>query len=259
MTIAIVAGASLPLAARLGLGMLGIQFAIGAVNDLADATADAIGKPAKPIPSGRVLRREALAVALAAAVVGCAFAASAGAGTLALGLVGLADGLLYDLRLKRGPVAWAPFAAGVGLLPVYAWWGARGSLPVVILGVGAVAVIAGAALALANAYADIEGDTRAGIHSLATLLGRRRTLQIDGLLTAAVQTIVAASTVAVGAVVPVWLALFCGCGLGWAGLALAAARGDRWRPLVWEAQALGFVVAGGAWLAALVAAGALRS
>jgi 4-hydroxybenzoate polyprenyltransferase len=258
VTIAIVAGASLPLAVQLGLGMLGIQFAIGAVNDLADATADAIGKPAKPIPSGRVLRREALAVAVAAAAFGCAAAASAGAGALALGLVGLADGLVYDLRLKRGPIAWVPFAAGVGLLPLYAWWGARGSLPVAILGVGAMAVIAGAALALANAYADIEGDTRVGIRTMATLLGGKWTLQIDGLLTAVVQAIVVTSTVAVGAVAPVWLALACGCALGWAGLAFASAGGVRWRPLVWEVQALGFIVAGGAWLVALVSAGSLR-
>jgi 4-hydroxybenzoate polyprenyltransferase len=70
--IAILAGASLSLAARLGLGMLGVQFAIGAVNDLADAGADAIGKPAKPIPTGAVRRREALVVAMVSATLGCA-------------------------------------------------------------------------------------------------------------------------------------------------------------------------------------------
>jgi 4-hydroxybenzoate polyprenyltransferase len=258
MTIAIVAGASLPLAARLGLGMLGMQFAIGAVNDLADAVPDAIGKPAKPIPVGRVRRREALGLALASAAVGCAAAASVGAVVLALGVVGLADGLLYDLRLKRGPLAWAPFAAGVGLLPIYAWWGARGSLPVTVLAVAGVAVIAGVALALANAYADIEGDTRAGATSVATLLGRTRTLRIDGLLMAAVQVCVAATTAVVGASPPVLLALASGCALGWGGLSLAAVEGDRWRPLLWEVQALGFAVVGGAWLTALASAGALR-
>jgi 4-hydroxybenzoate polyprenyltransferase len=258
MTIAIVAGASLPLALRLGLGMLGIQFAIGAVNDIADAVPDAIGKMAKPIPAGRVRRREALGLALASAAVGCAAAASVGPAVLMLALAGLADGLLYDLRLKRGPLAWAPFAAGVGLLPVYAWWGARGSLPVAVLAVAGVAVVAGTALALANAYADIECDTRAGIGSVATVLGRTRTLRIDALLMAAVQASVVATTVIVGASTPFLFTLAFGCALGWGGLGLARVEGERWRPLVWEIQALGFFVAGGAWLAALVSAGALR-
>ena len=254
--VAIVAGAALPLAARLGLGMLGIQFAIGAVNDLADADPDAIGKPTKPIPSGIVRRREALVIAVAAVALGCASAASVGAGVLALVVVGLGDGLLYDLRLKRGPLAWAPFAAGVGLLPVYAWWGARGTIPVCLLVVAGVALVAGTALALANAYADIEGDNRAGIQSVATLLGPLWTLRLDGLLMVVVDAVSISTTLAVGAAPAVLAAVVAGCALAWGGLSLAAARGDRWRPLVWEVQAVGLVIAGGAWLAALVAAGA---
>lgn len=256
--VAMVAGASLPLAARIGLGMLGIQFAIGAINDLADADADAIGHPTKPIPAGSVRPREALAVAFAAAVLGGLAAASVGVGAFAFAVVGLGDGLLYDLRLKRGPLAWVPFAAGVGLLPLYAWWGARGSLPPAILAVACIAVVAGAALALANAYADIEGDTRAGVRSVATLLGPSRTLTANGLLIGAVDATVISTTVAVGAAPAPLLALLVGLAVAWVGLSLAALRSDRRRPLVWEVQAVGFAIAGSAWLAVLVSAGTLR-
>ena len=41
------------------LGMLGLQFCIGAVNDLLDERVDALAKPWKPIPSGLVSRRTA--------------------------------------------------------------------------------------------------------------------------------------------------------------------------------------------------------
>ncbi|HEX7490801.1 MAG TPA: UbiA family prenyltransferase [Candidatus Limnocylindrales bacterium] len=257
MGIAIVAGASPSLAARLGLGMLGIQFAIGSINDVADIVPDSIGKPTKPIPSGFVRRGAALAIAIVSAALGCAAAASVGAGALALAVAGLADGMIYDLRLKRSPLAWAPFAAGVGLLPVYAWWGARGSLPVALVAVAGVAVVAGAALALANAYADVEADTRAGIQSVATLLGPSRTLFVNGLLVAAVDAVAVTATLAVGAAPTVLLALAAGCALALGGLSLAAGKGDRWRPLLWEVQAAGFALAGGAWLAALVSAGVL--
>jgi geranylgeranylglycerol-phosphate geranylgeranyltransferase len=238
--------------------MLGIQFAIGAVNDVSDAGPDAIGKPAKPIPSGAVGRREALLVGVMSAAVGCAAAASVGLGALALVAVGLADGLVYDLRLKGGPLAWAPFAAGVGLLPVYGWWGAHGSLPVALLAVAGVAVVAGAALALANAYADIDGDRRSGVKSVATVLGPTRTLRLDGLLVALVGAGAVGATLAVGAELVVLLALVAGCALAMGSVGLAHARGDRWRPMVWEVQAVGFAVAGCAWLAALTSAGALR-
>ena len=55
------------LAYALALAMLGLQFCIGAVNDLFDETLDAQSKPCKPIPAGHVSRRTAWAVAVVAA------------------------------------------------------------------------------------------------------------------------------------------------------------------------------------------------
>jgi 4-hydroxybenzoate polyprenyltransferase len=52
--LSLLAGAPLSLTLVLALGMLGIQFCIGVVNDLEDASLDARSKPWKPIPSGLV-------------------------------------------------------------------------------------------------------------------------------------------------------------------------------------------------------------
>jgi geranylgeranylglycerol-phosphate geranylgeranyltransferase len=254
-----VAGADIGVALRLGLGMLALQFAIGSANDFADSSADCVAKPWKPIPAGLLSRSTAAAVCIAAAVIGLAAAATVGAAALAIGTVGLADGLLYDLRLKSTPMAWIPFAAGVGLLPLYAWWGARGSVPVAFVGVIALSLLAGSALALANAYADIEQDGRSGIRSIAVALGAGKTLLIDAVLLASVHLIAVATTVTTVGLGPLIAVEAAGCGLSWIGLSLGGVERERLRPLVWELQAVGLVILGMCWLAALNSAGLLRS
>ena len=257
--IALIAGASGDVALRLGLGMLGLQFAIGAANEVADEATDAVGNPAKPIPAGAVPRGLAVAVSVVAAAVGLLFAATVAVGALIVGIGGLADGLIYDLRLKRTPFAWVPFAAGVGLLPLYAWWGARGTVPVAFLAVMGLAVVAGAMLALANAYADIDKDRVSGITSAATLLGGRRTLAVDAALMLFVQLIACATTVGIGGSEWLLLVEVCGSALGWFGIGIATVLIERLRPLVWEIQGVAVLILGTAWLVALNSAGALRS
>jgi len=244
-------------ALRLGLGMLLLQFAIGAANDFADAPADAVAKPWKPIPAGLIGRKTAALVCVVACAAGLTAAATVSAPALIVAVVGLADGLGYDLRLKATPAAWVPFAAGVGLLPLYAWLGARGSVPLAFLGVVATAVLAGAALALANAYVDFDRDRRSGVRSIAVYLGERRTLAVDAGLLAVVQIVAVATTVAGNGPVALTAVVAAGCGVGWLGLSLAWLRDDRVRPLVWEVQAVGLAIMGTAWLASLHAAGLL--
>ena len=142
--IVLIAGAGVGEALRLGLGMLCLQFAIGSANDLADAATDAVAKPHKPIPAGLIAREGAIAVFAIAVALGLAVAATVSITAVAVGAVGLADGLLYDFRLKGTAYGWAPFAAGVGLLPIYAWSGATGTLPSAAPLVVTLAVAAGA-------------------------------------------------------------------------------------------------------------------
>lgn len=200
-------------------------------------------------------REAATTLCATAAALGLVAAATVGAGALIVGVIGLADGLLYDLRLKHTPLAWTAFAAGIGLLPLYAWYGARGSLPTALPGVVVMAVVAGAALALANAYADLESDRRSGIRSIAVVLGGRETLLMVGALQAVVQVVAVATTLAIAGATPALLPEGGGCGLAWLAFWFAAARDDRVRLLVWELQALGILVLGAAWLSVMSSTG----
>src|SRR5436309_8215858 len=78
LALALIAGGPPTAAVLLALGMLGIQFCIGVVNDLADERLDAATKPWKPIPSGLVTRRSARLIAVASASLGLLCAAIQG-------------------------------------------------------------------------------------------------------------------------------------------------------------------------------------
>ncbi|WP_405762691.1 UbiA family prenyltransferase [Streptomyces sp. NBC_01420] len=86
-----------------------------ALNDWADRDEDAVDRPHRPIPSGRITPRAALTAAGALTAVGLALAARAGRPAL-----GVATGLAatvwaYDLRLKHTPAGPAAMAAARGL------------------------------------------------------------------------------------------------------------------------------------------------
>jgi geranylgeranylglycerol-phosphate geranylgeranyltransferase len=202
-------------AAGLTLVMLPAQLAIGALNDWADVSADVMSKPFKPIPRGAVPRPAAVALALVGFAVSLSSAAWLGGDVLAVALLGVAAGVVYDLALKRTPAAvlawWAGFSA-VPLLAMVVTGRLRGAAEGVPLA-GLIAV----ALMLANGLPDAEGDRIGGAHTLASALGTRgsRALISAALVAAAVLVVavrgrldqsglalVAAGMVAAGALVP---------------------------------------------------------
>lgn len=86
-----------------------------ALNDWADRDEDAVDRPHRPIPSGRITPRAALTSAGALTAAGLVLAARAGrpALTVATGLA--ATVWAYDLRLKHTPAGPAAMAAARGL------------------------------------------------------------------------------------------------------------------------------------------------
>ncbi|MGW2047193.1 SCO3242 family prenyltransferase [Streptomyces sp. NPDC001858] len=87
-----------------------------ALNDYADATVDAVERPRRPIPSGRVARRTALATACGLTAAGLGLAALGG-GRRALGVALPLTGVVwaYDLRLKATPAGPAAMAGARAL------------------------------------------------------------------------------------------------------------------------------------------------
>jgi len=229
--------------------MFALQASIGSLNDLVDAEADAGRKPGKPIPAGTVTRTEARLVLALGAGVGLILAAGSGPAVGLLGVAVLAVGYGYDLLAKGTAWSWLPFAIGIPLLPVFAWFGAVGRLPEAFLVLLPAAVAAGAALAIANARTDLERDSDAGLDSVAIRLGPGSAWAIEAALLVAVVLVALGSLMVsdggtAGRVGAAAAAVVIAAGLAW-GRGAAVQRRQR----AWEIEAIGVALLAAAWLA----------
>ncbi|MFJ9682426.1 SCO3242 family prenyltransferase [Streptomyces sp. NPDC101194] len=86
-----------------------------ALNDWADRDEDAVDRPHRPIPSGRIAPGAALAAAGTLTAAGLGLAARAGRPALAVAAGLAATVWAYDLRLKHTPAGPAAMAAARGL------------------------------------------------------------------------------------------------------------------------------------------------
>ncbi len=240
--VALLAGGAPDVAARLGLSMTALQYSIGALNDVRDAEADVGRVPPKPIPAGLVSRNVARWVVVVAAVAGASLAASVNSMVVGLAALVLLIGYLYDMVAKGTAWSWLPFAIGIPVLPLYGWLGGVGSVPSFFVVLLPMAMLAGAALAIANARADLEHDLATGTVSVATSLGLDVAWRVHAGLWLTVVAVavgwlaaVRAPMVGVGAVL--------GAGVILAGAVLLGRSGDApRRKRAWEQEA----VAGGA-------------
>jgi 4-hydroxybenzoate polyprenyltransferase len=250
--IALVAGAEPWMAVRLGTSMVGLQASIGALNDVLDAATDADRKPGKPIPAGLVSATVGRAMVVLGATAGLLLAVPFGPGLVALGGIVLAIGYAYDLWAKGTAWSWLPFAVGIPVLPVYAWFGATGALPAAFVILLPAGVAAGAALAIANALADVERDRAAGLRTVAQRLGDRA-WATQAFLLAAV-AVVGLVSAWVGGAPPARLGVSVGAAAVIAGgLALGRDRGasPARRERAWEVEAVGVALLAAAWLAGI--------
>ena len=255
---ALAAGGDPATAARLGLSMVLLQASVGALNDVIDAPSDAGRKPGKPIPAGLVRPWVAKAIAAVAAVGGVLLAVPSGPATVVLALVLLALGFGYDLWFKGTASSWLPFAVAIPLFPTYGWLGAAGELPPIWAVLVPTAVLAGTALALANATVDVERDRAAGLESVATRLGRARARRLNVVLLAMVWVLAVATLGLAGQLLP-WSLVALGGGVAaFAGWVALGADDPRARERGWEAQAVGVAALAAGWLAAMVVGGAAR-
>jgi 4-hydroxybenzoate polyprenyltransferase len=250
--VAFVAGADLALALQLGVSMTALQVSIGALNDLHDAPDDAGRKPGKPIPAGLVSVPVARAIVVGGATLGIALAAVVDPWMAALAVVVLLIGYGYDLVFKGTAWSWLPFAIGIPILPVYGWFGATSALPDFFLALIPMAILAGAALAIANARADLERDRAAGAVSVATRLGLDGSWWLHAGLWAAT-ALVGLGWVAFRGAGPVEVALvLAAAGLIAVVVGWSRPRGPAGRERAWQLEASGAGLALLAWLVAVV-------
>lgn len=228
--------------------MAGFQVSIGAVNDLADHAVDAVAKPWKPLPAGRLSSAAARGIALAGVLLGGTLSALAGFVPLLVGLAGWSLGGAYDLWLKRRGWGWLAFSLALPLVPVFAWSGAGAGLPPrlgVLIPLGA---LAGLQLSLANELADLDADQAADGRGLAVRLGRRRAATT---MLAAAFGVSAVAWLTLPGTSMTTLTLLAGATVlnisGAATSAVGAARG-RW--LGWGLQACAVALLALAWIAA---------
>jgi geranylgeranylglycerol-phosphate geranylgeranyltransferase len=233
-------------AVGLVLVMLPAQFAIGALNDWADAASDRVSKPFKPVARGLVRRRDAALLTALLLATSLGAGAWLGADVLLVALLGAAAGVSYDLALKRTPVA------------VLAWWAGFTTVPLIAMvvtgrlrgGVEQVPLAGLCALALliANGLNDIEGDRLAGERTLPVVLGVHGARLVMGavMLAAAVFVLALRATLAQSS-----LALVAAALLG-AGCAVALLP-PRARRLSFPMLAICVAAATVSWLAALPA------
>jgi len=261
--IALLAGGDLATASRLGASMLCLQASIGAVNDLADIEVDRLGKPAKPIPAGLVTPPIALRWAAGSLALCLLLALPSGAATVLVAVACVSLGYLYDLRLSRTALSWLPLALALPLLPVFAWLGATGEVPSGLLTLVPIAMVAGAALLVANGIVDLERDRLAGKATVAVRIGRTRAWLAQAVaLVVAVALAVILAPVPPPAVGPEEGGAVALRALRWVGVplgALAIAGGIAFvrapRPGIrergWELEAIGTAVLGLGWLAGM--------
>lgn len=247
--VALVATGDVPTATRLGVSMTALQASIGALNDLVDAPADAGHKPAKPIPRGLVSARFATLVVVAGASSGLVLAQGSGWPLVALGAAGLGIGYAYDLAAKGSAWSWVPFAVGIPILPVYGWFGAAGSVPAWFAALLPMAMLVGAAIAIANARADLERDEAAGIGSVAVRLGLARSWWVGTACLLGALTVALGWLIATGDVTwPGFGVVLLGSALAVAGSLVAREASPATRERGWQALALGVAIVAIGWV-----------
>ena len=256
MAIASIAGGGVPVALRLGLSMIALQASIGTLNDLIDADRDAGRIPPKPIPGGQVTVRAARILWIGAAVAGLVLALPSGLPTLLVAVATLAVGFGYDRFAKGTAWSWLPFAVGIPLLPVFGWVGTGEAIPASFVVVLPCAVLAGSALAIANASADLERDVASGTASVAVSLGLTRAWAVGaGLITIAAVLVLASlaapDSLGLAALAALGSILVIGVGLAW-GASIGSRRATpSQRQRSWEIQAVGIGLLGTVWLVGL--------
>ncbi len=161
-------------------------FAIGSVamitNDILDIEIDKINQPTRPLPSGVISIREAIAYSVFWCIIGIISAFMTGFATLSVAIFALALSLLYNYKGKRtglpGNIMVSinvalPFVYGPLLVGEF-----RKEILVYIL----MIILANTSREIIKDIVDIAGDTRLYVRSLPIIIGAHKSALVASIL-----------------------------------------------------------------------------
>ena len=173
------------------LHTLALGFAVGfclsgsavIINDYFDLEVDRVNAPWRPLPSGRVSRREVMILGLAAALAGLAAAWALGPAVLSVSLVFWLMSFLYNWKLKAHGLWGNGIVAASVAIPLIVGGLAVGQPWDRILWLlAAMAFFFDLAEEMAADAADLEGDRRRASRSVVIVSGRQAALRLAGVL-----------------------------------------------------------------------------
>ncbi len=173
------------------LHTLALGFAVGfclsgsalIINDYFDIEVDRVNAPWRPLPSGRLSRREVMALGLATGLAGLAAAWALGPAVLGVGLIVWLMGLLYNWKLKAfGLWGNGIVAASVALTFILGGLAVGRPWNGIVWLLALMAFFFDLAEEMAADAADLEGDRRRASRSVATVSGRQAALRLAGTL-----------------------------------------------------------------------------
>ncbi len=162
-----------------------------ALNDCLDREADAVNRPMRPIPSGRISAGEAAVISGIAYVLALALGVLAGGWSFLMVATWVALTALYSASFKRilvvGNLAAAVLTASIVVLGGVTQ-GKIGPLAIPFI----MALVANVGREVVKDIEDVEGDARAGVVTLATRFGPERAYTIARIITVVLMGVVAA-------------------------------------------------------------------
>ena len=141
-----------------------------AINDIVDSKIDAINNPSRPIPSGRVSKTEAAAFAAIAVVAGLLLAFALSVLNLLIASVAVGLMLYYNkFGKKTGLPGNAVVSANLAIPFIFG--GAIGGVNATLYVFALLAFLAGMGREVIKGMADIAGDSKRGVRTLAVAKG----------------------------------------------------------------------------------------
>jgi geranylgeranylglycerol-phosphate geranylgeranyltransferase len=151
-----------------------------ACNDILDAEIDAINNPSRPIPSGRVSKNEAAAFAAVTLLIGLALASMLSMLNLLIAAVAVILMLCYNKYGKKTGLPGNALVSANLAIP-FIFGAAIGGVDATICIFALLAFLAGMGREVIKGMADIAGDSKRGVNTLAVAKGLNAASKVGAL------------------------------------------------------------------------------